>query len=175
MFLSAFIRPWIYFYILTNPICEFYIFCSCYYIITFLHSIKNTHFPTYVLNVFSAFWKKFRDTSASFCLFPPQVQWKCSQVNVSFSLSQIMYSVECPFNEEDLLNNLLHPYRHPSRWWRALRKPFFKKLKKRRKKVAAGNVTVNNVIFKIVLVQHRNTCRESFCLDALGSLCSKCE
>ena len=69
-----------------------------------------------------------------------------------------MYSVESPFNEEDLLNTLLETLRiqeGPSKQMtESFEKDVFKKLKKRRKKVTAGNVPANHANFKTVLVEH---------------------
>ena len=71
-----------------------------------------------------------------------------------------MYSVESPFNEEDLLNTLLETLRiqeGPSKQMtESFEKAVFKKLKKRRKKVTVGNVPANHAIFKTVLLEHKN-------------------
>ena len=71
-----------------------------------------------------------------------------------------MYSVESPFNEEDLLNTLLETLRiqkGPSKQMiESFEKAFFQEIEKEKKKVTAGNVPANHAIFKTVLLEHKN-------------------
>ena len=89
-----------------------------------------------------------------------------------------MYSVESPFNEEDLLNTSLETLRiqeGPSKqMMESFENAVFQEIEKE-KQVTVGKVPANHVIFKIVLFKHANACRKFFYLDPFEPLCSKFE